>query len=440
MSAGAEQQELFEAAEMDREELQRLSPQERSDDGWKSIRQRHGADGRYRKISPTVIVADFGRGDLVEASWQPSQGGRWYGTYADRQIQTRAKKGDIRGWLTNAAHVVLLVRQGRDLEAAAKSLFEMSTRHRAELEAYQNGEDDRLITGDQPAAKLPPRKKLSSKLCLEPVMIDWEAKRLVPRECEYSFSKLPIALLEYQAQFAQNEWRVLCAALELGTFSGLVWGKKTWAKNARVDEKDLKWPRRSLVNRGFLRQTLEERDGSPVFELLWHPWYGPMVKSSNNEEGGELSDIGGGTIGKQCPKVPPNQTSPNQTETSDESPARELSANAAASSEDRKRIRAKSRGRDEEKRQQGAFALSRDAYDDDVWRRLFDTLGKDEMQNSGMRWGARLSMERDALNTILSDFEARRGEAIARPAAFLESAWKATPEGRREAARRKQAR
>jgi hypothetical protein len=97
-------------------------------------------------------------------------------------------------------------------------------------------------------------------------------------------------------------------------------------------------------------------------------------------------------------------------------------------------IRAQSRGgeEDSEKRAKGTFAMPRDAVDDVLWHRLWDACGAEEMRACGSAWMRRFSLERETVQTVLSDLDNSR-EAIVNRAAWLHAAYLKSPAGMREA-------
>jgi hypothetical protein len=98
---------------------------------------------------------------------------------------------------------------------------------------------------------------------------------------------------------------------------------------------------------------------------------------------------------------------------------------------------------DSEKRERGDFAVSRDSYDDDVWRRLFDAAGELEMHNSGKRWAARFEFSRDGVSAAVSDLAAAKSGGVSKikhPERMLEEFWNQSAAGHRmKAAQEKRA-
>lgn len=171
--------------------------------------------------------------------------------------------------------------QGRSIPELVRKLHRFGSAIVARLNRIEKRIDarfDRLERSIATVKVLPqPNKgrRVSNKLCTSPAVVTWPQSRFIPSKAgDTEFARVPSHLYSKQGEFADGEFRVLCAMLEMATPKGLVWGEEKLSRLANVHPKDLSHFRTSLQNRALIRRTGDKEGRAIVWELLTHERYG----------------------------------------------------------------------------------------------------------------------------------------------------------------------
>lgn len=302
-----------------------------ADSEWKRFDSAEGIAVRYRYTGEKTIGYELPNGETGEVSRQSQN--RWYVAFTNadgKRVGLQGRGNDPKNALVAliAAYQVreatLLARcreaeaaQAREREREAVEKLIRVTTHGIDAQPADRAEEEK------------PGKKVSAKLCQNPVPITWEQRRYIPSKAGGHFARTPEKLIARSTDFAAGEFRVFLASIEMATGTGRVWGKETLARIANVHPKDVKMFRESLANRGLMRRTGEKEGRAFVWELLTNEDYGLTYhanasKSSTGIEGGTSAGMGGtsgsmgGTFAGEGGTVPPQETILHQTASKEE--------------------------------------------------------------------------------------------------------------------------
>jgi len=421
---------------------------------WKQFESAGGVVIRYDGTNPKIVPFVLPSGETGTLTQQSQN--RLYTPFADADgnlVKIWGRGGNVKNALTAVA-AAFQVKQAT-LHARAKE------REAAEARQHEREAVEKLIsatlTENEPSgpqrrqrrsADAPPAGE-GEKRFFNPFRVDWRATKeffQIPNWVAVS-PLTPLQQIVYsRLLFPLAGEGGFCARFdkELGIVFGLNCG--ALAKHLGKSERDsTERVVKSLASAAHCLEIYGAQGQTKTLRYLRTPWMSPAwleacdASNKKSEVAPKTSDKKAEVIEATSNKkseVTSYQTNQRNKATLNESPAREARATChPTKTSEGKGTRAKSREGDEEKRKRGAFKVTREAYDDDLWRKLFATLGEPEMHDSGAAWAVRFGMERDTINTILSDFQAS-GETVESARKWLQAAWNKSP-GSQSRAKRK---
>ncbi len=239
-------------------------------DDWKVHRAANAGEVRYRCPNPKLIVFEGINGETGQATWHPSQGGKWFTQVGGQKIHIRDKSGNKKKeLLTRIALAKSDAEKAREIQRLAQEL-EVSALRRTQH--------------DQSEAR--PRKR--NTLCMEPEPMDYEPRRIVPTTLFASipsddfdsptFAALPLWL--FQREELTHGEKIVYA--RLATYAGKR-GCSTCSEVGLAKEIGMSRPQVrkilcSLFNRNLIMEVETGKWGKSHYGFLWHPWIAEWEK------------------------------------------------------------------------------------------------------------------------------------------------------------------
>jgi len=236
------------------------------DPNWKVHRSAGSAgEVRYHCPDAKLIIYEGLDGETGQATWQPSDGGRWFSKIGQEKIKVRdAKCQKKTAVLSQIARTIRDINRAREIQRLA-----------LELERSAAERSERLHGGSSG------RTRTRNTLCMEPEPMTYEARRIIPSEVlreigaekrEPHFVIIPNWLGEREEPSLFEKFAYSRLALRAGKSGTFALSLMEIAKLSNTSTTQAEKIVRSLRNRNLIREIYRGKRGVITYEFLWHPW------------------------------------------------------------------------------------------------------------------------------------------------------------------------
>ena len=240
--------------------------------GWKIYRAANIGELRYRCPESKVIEFESLDGEIGRVSWHPSQGGKWGGLLAGREIHVHDhnRKGKKRV----LSEIAMAKRDAeREIEVGRLAV---------EIQRLaQEGEEAARQRANELKPGSPQNTRKRNTLCNEPETLTYETLRIVPAEIlkeignvarEPHFLMVPMWLLLREEPTLFEKIGYARLALLSGTKGTFTISLSSFGHLINTSANQADKIIRSLRNRNLIRETGRGKRDMITHEFLWHPW------------------------------------------------------------------------------------------------------------------------------------------------------------------------